>query len=237
MTITCFFIGWNIQDTIHLTISHYKQFCQRIVYYDNFSTDLSRDIAQELGAEVKLFGKAGVLDDHAYLDVKLHCWKTDNSDYVIVCDDDEIVLCPPADTGATIFRTQGYGMYSNDFPRETWTEILTGTPDDQYSKLAIFNPKKIKEIGYVYGCHGHQTKPQGQLFYGSQTIPILHYRAVGGAQRIIDRYRAYNQKRRGEANQKFNLAHHYNQEEKELRKWHQEQLEKAETLSFPGFAL
>lgn len=232
MKITCYFIGWNIQDSIHLTINHYKKFCQRIVYFDNFSTDLSREIAEQLGAEVKLFGKAGVLDDQAFVDIKNHCWKGDDSDYVIVCDDDEIVLCPPSNTGATIFKTQGYGMYSNTMPEKEWTEIMTGVPDDQYSKLAIFNPKKIKEIGYVYGCHGHQTKPHGSLFYGSQTIPILHYNGVGGIERRLARHRLYNQKELGEANKRWNLAHHYKQEEKEKRRWYAEQLAKSETLPF-----
>lgn len=232
MRITCYFIGFNIQETIGFTIKHYQQFCQRIVYYDNFSDDLSRDIAQELGAEVHLFGRAGVLDDQAYVDIKNHVWKGDDSDYVIVCDDDEILLHPPHGTGATIFKTQGYGMVSNDFPRETWTEIMTGVSDEQYSKLVIFNPKQIKEIGYVYGCHGHQTKPKGNLFWGP-SIPLLHYNRVGGVERLIKRQRMYNQKQRGEANIKWNLGHHYLQEEKEKRRYFSEQLERAETLSFP----
>lgn len=235
MKITVFFIGWNIQDTIALTIRHYAKFCQRIVYFDNFSTDLSREIAQELGAEVKLFGRAGVLDDQAYVDIKNHCWKMDDSDYVIVCDDDEIVLCPPANTGATIFKTQGYGMYSNAMPVNEWTEILTGTPDNQYSKLAIFNPKKVKEIGYVYGCHGHQTKPHGSLFYSSITVPLLHYNGVGGIERRLARHRLYNERKRGEANLRWNLAHHYKQEESEKRKWYAEQLERSTRLDLPGF--
>lgn len=237
MKITVYFIGFNIQDTIRLTVSHYSKFCQRIVYYDNHSTDLSRYIALQMGCDVRLFGRVGVLDDQAYIDIKNNVWKTDDSDLVIICDDDEIVLCPPVDHVATIFKTQGYGMFSNQMPEKEWTEVLTGVPDDQYSKLAIFNPRKIKEIGYVYGCHGHQTKPHGSLFYGSAIVPILHYRTVGGVERLISRYRMYNQKKRGEANIRWNLAHHYTQEEKELRRWFQGELKRSETLLFPGIAL
>lgn len=235
MTITAYFIGFNIQETIAFTIRHYQKFCHRIVYFDNFSTDNSRDIAKELGAEVHLFGRAGVLDDQAYVDLKNSCWKGDDSDYVIVCDDDELVLCPPANTEATIFKTQGYGMFSEKMPQKEWTEILTGVPDSQYSKLAIFSPKKIKEIGYVYGCHGHQTKPHGTLFYSAITIPLLHYRTVGGVGRLIERYRMYNQKKRGEANIRWNLAGHYSQEEKDLRHWFDAELARSVTLDLPGF--
>ena len=234
MKITCFFIGFNIQDTIHLTISHYKQFCHRVVYFDNFSTDLSRDIAEQLGAEVRLFGKAGILDDQAYLDIKLHCWKTDDSDLVIVCDDDEILLHPPRASEATIYKTQGYGMYSNDFPKERWTEIMSGVKDDQYSKLCIFNPKAVTDIGYVFGCHGYQTKPKGKLFWGSEVLPLLHYNRVGGVDRQLQRHRMYNEKEWGEANKKYNLAHHYKESEQHKRKYFAEQLAKCETLSFPG---
>lgn len=235
MKITVYFIGYNIQDTIGFTIAHYAKFCQRIVYFDNFSTDRSRETAEELGAEVRLFGKTGVLDDQAYVDIKNHVWKTDNSDLVIICDDDEIVLCPPVDPVATIYKTQGYGMFSEKMPQKEWTEILTGVPDNQYSKLAIFSPKKVREIGYVYGCHGHQTRPHGTLFYGSQVIPLLHYRAVGGVGRLINRYRMYNEKKRGEANIRWNLAHHYTQEEKDLKQWFDAELAKSETLDLRGF--
>lgn len=235
LKITAYFIGYNIQDTVAFTIRHYQKFCSKIVYYDNHSTDLSRDIALQMGCDVRLFGRPGVLDDQAYLDIKNHCWKTDDSDLVIVCDDDEIVLCPPSDPVATIYKTQGYGMFSDTMPEKEWTEVLTGVPDNQYSKLAIFNPKKIREIGYVYGCHGHQTKPHGTLFYGSQVIPLLHYRTVGGVDRLINRYRLYNEKKRGEANIRYNLAHHYQQEEKDLRLWFDVELKRSETLSFPGF--
>lgn len=233
MRIICYFIGYNIQDTIHLTISHYAKFCQRIVYYDNFSTDNSRDIAERYGAVVRLFGKAGVLDDQAYVDLKNSCWKEINSDYVIVCDDDEILLHAPTSPG-TIFKTQGYGMYSNDVPRETWTEVKTGVTDDQYSKFVIFSPKQIKEIGYVYGCHGYQTRPKGNLIWGEEVIPLLHYNRIGGPERIIQRHRMYNEKKRGEANVRWNLGHHYLQEESEKRRYFAEQFAKCETLPFLG---
>lgn len=231
MKITCHFIGWNIQETIGFTIRHYQKFCERVVYHDNHSTDLSRDIALQLGADVRLFGTPGVLDDQAYLDLKKTCWKLDDSDLVIICDDDEILLHPPKEPG-TIFRTQGYGMYSNNMPATDWLEIKTGVPDDQYSKIVVFNPKAIQDIGYVYGCHGHQTRPQGNLKWGQQIIPLLHYRAVGGTERLIQRHREYNKKKRGEANVRWDLGGHYHQEESEKRAYFDEQLRNSKTLPF-----
>ncbi len=66
MKICTYFIGFNIADTIHLTIKHYQQFGD-VVYYDNFSDDNSRDIAQKMGATVIQFGTPGVLDDQEYI--------------------------------------------------------------------------------------------------------------------------------------------------------------------------
>ena len=83
-------ITWNRSDTIHLTVSHYLKL-GRVIVYDNFSDDNTREICEALGAEVMMFGVAGVLSDQAYLDVKNKCWNNSDADYVIVCDDDEIL--------------------------------------------------------------------------------------------------------------------------------------------------
>lgn len=229
MNATCFFLGYNIQETIHLTVKHYQQFCNRVVYHDNFSTDLSREIAEELGAEVKLFGRAGVLDDQAYLDVKKNCWKLDRSDLVYVVDDDEIVLPPIAHVNSTIYHCQGYEMYSNHMPVNNWLDLKKGVINDQYSKMACFNPREIEDIGYVYGCHGHQTRPKGKLVWGER-IPLLHYRSVGGVDRLIKRHRMYNEKERGEANKRWNLANHYSESEAHKRKVFEDGLANSEIL-------
>ena len=114
---------------------------------------------------------------------------------------------------------------------------MTGVKDDQYSKFVIFNPKAIKDIGYVYGCHGHQTKPKGNIVYGGDVLPLLHYRyRAGGVRELMDRYKMYNERKRGEANTKWKLAGHYDNTETHERKYFAEQLAKCETLVFPGFA-
>ena len=54
---------------------HYGSFCNKIVMYDNYSTDGSVNFAKKLGFEVRTFGKKGELNDQYYLDVKNNCWK------------------------------------------------------------------------------------------------------------------------------------------------------------------
>ncbi len=230
MTAECFMICWNREDTIHLSIKYYQQFCSRIVIFDNYSTDLTRDIALELGCDVRLFGTKGVLNDQDYLDIKNHAWKSSQADWVIVCDDDEILYHPDLEfhlnlakeRGHTIFKTQGYSMYAELVPRGRWLEVTAGTEDDNYSKTVIFNPKAIKEINYIYGCH--QTKKQeGFLSVHPETLMLLHYKYVGGVERLINRHHEYEPRRQKSAiNMRWNLGHEYSESDDHKRKqWHE----------------
>ena len=222
MNIEAYIITWNREDLIHFTINHYKQFCSKVILFDNFSTDRTRDIARELGCEVRLFGVNGSLDDSEYLKVKNNAWKRSQADWVIVCDDDEILYDSDLDgklykaraDGITIFKPQGYNMHSNDLPRETWLDINTGLKNDNYSKWIIFDPKKVQEIGYVYGCH--EARPKGTLVF-REDLMILHYRDIGGIERLLKRHREYVE-RLSAINKKWNLGHHYKQDEAQKRK-------------------
>lgn len=195
MRIEAHILAFNEAQTIHLTIKHYQQFCNKITIYDNFSDDNTREIAESMGCEVKLFGIKGVLDDKEYLKVKNNCWKGSDADWVMVCDADEILDVNihqfeiAYQQFETIFKTNGWNIFSNDLPKESWDEITTGIPDANYSKLCIFNPKAIKEINYVYGCH--EAKPEGDVRYSEEILTLFHYKHVGGAERIADRHALY----------------------------------------------
>ncbi len=242
MKIACHFIGWNIQDTIAKTIRHYSEFCNSIAFHDNYSMDLSFEIASAEGANVRHFGINGVLDDGEYTKLKNNCWKGSDFDYVIVCDDDEILYHPKLSfileqekaIGTTIFRTQGFGIYSNEMPKDNWLELEAGVRDDNYSKAIIFDPKAIKEINYVYGSH--ICKPQGRIQWSETVLPILHYHNVGGIERVLARHREYEPRRKKSAlNMKWNLGHHYAAEhEEETRRNFEECLKKSVPLSEAG---
>jgi glycosyltransferase involved in cell wall biosynthesis len=239
MTCEAFIIAWNREETIHLTIKHYKQFCERVVIFDNHSDDMTREIALSMGADVRLFGTKGVLSDQDYIDVKNNCWKQSQADWVIVVDDDEILYHPDLEfhlklataMGSTIFRPQGFNIHSDDVPREMWTDILTGEKNENYSKLCIFNPKEVKEIRYNYGCHA--ARPLGNLVYDKAKLILLHYREIGGVDRLISRHREYA-KRLSEKNWQYNLGHHYTESEESKRKQWEEFTGRCVTLSEAG---
>lgn len=229
MTIECFFIAWNEAETIHLTIKHYQQFCSKIVVYDNFSTDNTREIAESMGCEVRLFGIEGQLNDAEYLKVKNNCWKGSKADWVIVCDADEILFNPKIDlfhatkAGATIISTQGYNMFSEIVPRESWMEVKTGVKDDNYSKYICFDPKPITDINYEYGCH--KANPKGYVTYYYYDIPLklLHYKHIGGAKRLADRHAMYAG-RLSTINRKWKLGHQYTEHREQTIKYFNDQL-------------
>jgi glycosyltransferase involved in cell wall biosynthesis len=239
MRIETHIITWNRSDTIHLTVSYYLKL-GRVIVHDNFSDDNTREICEALGAEVRLFGQAGVLSDQAYLDVKNHAWKGSDADYVIVCDDDEIlyhedlnfILKQERLWGTTIFKTQGYSMHAELLPRGTWLELNKGFRDNNYSKRLIFDPSKV-DINYIYGCH--ECRPKGSIIESKETLNVLHYRNVGGVGRLIKRHHAYEERRKNSpVNMKWNLGHHYSESDDLKREQWKESEKKSKVLSEVG---
>jgi len=211
--IETYLIAWNEADTIALTIKHYQAF-SKVILYDNFSDDRTREIAEEMGCEVRMFGRVGELNDAEYLKVKNNAWKSSKADFVIVVDADEI-LQQPTDFNGTIFKTKGFNIYSHDVPRESYFEINTGHWDDNYSKNVIFSPKKVTAINYTYGAH--KCDPKGEVVYSPETLTLFHYRCIGGPERIVKRHAQYR-KRMGYLNRTLGLGSHYLYDDNRRRK-------------------
>lgn len=222
MKIAAFILCWNESDILAMVIRHYEKFCDHITIYDNFSTDSSQLIAESMGCDVKKFGKPGVLDDQAYLDVKNNCWKGSNADFVIVCDADEI-LCPSVlfDPRATIIKTRGWNIYSNEMPKNDLLEITTGYEFTNYSKSVLFNPKAIEAINYSPGAH--VCNPIGNIILSNDTFDLLHYKHIGGVERLLKRNREY-MKRMSANNKRKGWGCHYWQPEAQTRREFAERL-------------
>lgn len=177
--------------------------------FDNYSTDNSVEIANKLGIEVRTFGEKGVLNDLHYLEVKNSCWKEQrgkNVDYVIVVDADEF-LHPDLrfNRMGTAPKVTGYNMVSDGLPVNDIAEIKTGVYALNYCKQAIFSPDAITEINYSFGCHTNNI--QGRITTKGN-CKLLHYRNIGGMQRLLSRHNQYKE-RISEFNKTHSLGIHY----------------------------
>jgi glycosyltransferase involved in cell wall biosynthesis len=238
MKVEAYIIAWNEADIIRLTINHYKRFCDRIILFDNFSDDGTPEIAKELGCEVRTFGRKGELSDPEYLKVKNYAWKFSEADWVIVVDADEIIyhhdiknILQRNIDASTIFKPMGWNVFSHAMPVMDYIEVTSGKSDNSYSKLCVFNPKKITDINYVYGCH--VAKPTGDVIYSTDEIMLLHYRNIGGPARLVKRHALYRN-RLSEINRRFKLGIHYTfSDEQRVNEWH-ESYKNCSELSAPG---
>jgi hypothetical protein len=190
-----------------------------------------------MGCEVELFGIHGELNDAHYRKIKNYKWKGSQADWVIVCDADEILdismahLIEAKELGNTIFKTHGFNVYSHDMPKDDYFEILTGVPDPSYSKLVIFDPKRITDMMYDFGCHA--SNPCGAVVYSDCEPTLFHYRAIGGPNRMVKRHAMYRS-RMSDLNKRLNLGSHYNySDERRVREWN-ECLEKSTIYSQDG---
>lgn len=223
MNIEVYVITFNEAETIRLFIKHYQRLGATIKVFDNFSDDGTPYICESLGCQVETFGIKGELNDAQYRKIKNYKWKGSKADWVIVCDADEILDISSEtleqEKTATIFRTHGFNIYSHDMPKDDYFEILTGVPDESYSKLVIFNPNRISDMMYEYGCH--QANPYGTVVYSKVDPTLFHYRAIGGPERMVKRHALYRS-RMGELNKRMGLGIHYTySDERRIQEWHE----------------
>ncbi len=201
--------SYNEAEILPFTLRHYATFCSRIVIHDNYSTDNSRELAKDAGAEVVDWGIRGVIDEAQLCAVKNGAWKGTEADWVIVGDADEFIYFPGGafDTLSayeanqeTVIKPQGFEMFSDEYPkgdRQIYDYVFMGAPDIQwYSKPALFSPKRVKEIAYGYGAHSctgllknGKTFTNPTIFTDPPTY-FLHYKHIGGVERLAKRYDA-----------------------------------------------
>ena len=177
MKIHAYLMCYNEEVMLPFTLKHYGQFCDKItVYYDNQTTDHSKEIINSFsGTEVIEFQGRG-LNDILLRDIKNNMWRSSRGEYdwVIVADMDELLYCPNIEerlrylreAKITIVRPKGYDMISEALPnldRPIIDQIRQGIENSNESKCVLFNPNKIENINYFYGAHN--CEPEGQVRY------------------------------------------------------------------------
>lgn len=194
-------ICWNAEAILPYFLSHYGTFCERIVVYDNMSTDSTRKLLDACPkAVVRDFDTKGQIDETDYLRVKNHAYKESrgSADYVIVADIDEFLYHPQLNevlakykaAGVTLPRIDGYNMVSLIHPRKNGDLIKLskrGRYSPQYSKRCVFDPQL--EINYLPGAH--RCEPVGTVVESQDaSLKLLHYHYLGLVT-VLRRYRVY----------------------------------------------
>lgn len=212
---------YNEQYLLPSILEYYSKQVDKITVYDNHSTDQSRNIAKQFGANVVMFGKPGVLDDREYLRIKNASRRID--DWSIVCDADELLWHPRGirnaiqdehRRGATYLRIKGFNIYSDTDITEVdnITDINTGFWYKPFDKNIAFNGQKLLP-NYTPGAHSW--RPKGFVSPSHEQFYLLHYRCIGGVQRMIDRHKHYAS-RLSQFNRQNKLGFHYLRTEKEI---------------------
>lgn len=232
-----YFINWNDSYYLPFIKRHYGSFCERIIMYDNYSTDHSVELASSLGMEVRQFGNPGELHDAEYIKVKDNCWKEarGQADFVIVCDADEFLAHPQLveklkkykKRGITLPRTKGFDMISEDLPIDNIFEIKTGFRNSKFNKPIIFDPNLIEEINFNYGSHNH--KPKGKISKSWGSLRLYHFRMIGGFDRLRIRHEEYLI-RLSEFNRQKNFGKEYWMDEASKKKEWDSKMKKARTV-------
>jgi len=194
----------------------------KIVIYDGDSTDNTHEILKQYPQVELIIQKQDGQNDQYLKDTKNNSWKKykDDYDWVIVCDIDEFLYHPNIqeklseykNNGISIPITKGYDMITLNFPEfikgNYLPNIITrGISDNHWmGKKIIFDPQKIEEINYRFGCH--DCDPIGDIKYSHETeLFMLHYKWLSHYY-LTKRYKFLSE-RRSEWNIQHDAGKHF----------------------------
>lgn len=219
-------VAFNEETILPYTLRHYKTFASRIVVHDGGSTDRTKEICAEYGAEVADWDTAGKINDELLRILKETCWAGTEADWVIVADADELIYFPSGAAASlryyttlnlSVVRCLGFEMESPTMPTtagQIYEEVNHGAPDDRwYGKPALLCPKRIKSIHYVHGAHGCEVTLRNDRKLSNPPAPrkhapfLLHYKHIGPVERVGLRYDG-NKSRFSDVNKKHGFGWH-----------------------------
>jgi glycosyltransferase involved in cell wall biosynthesis len=190
MNITVHTLAYNESLVIQFMIDHYRSRFPNchIVVYDNKSTDKTVEIAMANNCEIREMDTGGVADEEICINIKNSCWKNANTDWVLVCDVDELLdiseheLSYEDSLGTTKIQSESWNMVNIEDNVDLST-IDRGwrDPKDQryclnYDKELLFNKNYVQEINYNPGCHSNSAN--GIIKNSNKRYPLLHYKYI-----------------------------------------------------------
>jgi hypothetical protein len=237
MRIVAYCITFNEEDVLPYYLRHYEGFCDKIVVFDNMSTDRTPAIAsRHPKVELRLWDSGGRLDERLLLAIKNNCYREERgrADWVIVGDVDELVyhrdirefLSRCKRQGVSLPAAVSYDMISRTFPVTTgqiYEEVKEGVPsrvsmqDVVYAKHLLFDP--VLDINYAPGCHYCDPRPEP---VGTPTpeLTVLHMKYLS-PERLLERCRVY-EARLSEFNKEMGWGAEYRSPDNSIRDYFEE---------------
>jgi hypothetical protein len=181
MSIHLYAACWNEERIIPFFLQHYAPLVDRIIIYDDHSTDRSVEL---LRASPKVDVRPFRREAESYLDAHLilfeTCWQESRgrADWVCLVDLDEFLFHPDwhhylaaqKDTGVTVIQALGYEMVSETFPpvgADLANTLTRGQRDLHLDKTGLFAPDAIEQMNHIVGRH--RCSPVGRV------VPPVHY--------------------------------------------------------------
>lgn len=192
MKIHIYTFTYNNAALLPFWLRHYEPWVERIVIYDNNSTDETREIAKAHRlVELRTFNCDHHPEPEPLTTMRNSVWKESrgHADWVMLPDSDELIyhsegvpnfLRRAERHGYTMIRAFGWEMISAKFP--TGGNILdtvhSGVHMKDYSKPTIFKPDELLNTGFTVGCLS--TYPVGRVkLMRSGTLMLLHCKRLG----------------------------------------------------------
>lgn len=172
---------------------HYDPWVERYVFFDDGSTDGTRErIAAHPRAEWRPFVRS-VADSYVLSAqrVQNEAWKESRgaADWVVVTAVDEHLHHPQGhrylrrchEAGVTLIPALGYQMVAEAFPDPgllLCRALPSGAPYQPMSKLSLFRPDAVEETNFAVGRH--EAAPTGRLRLPERDeLLLLHYKYLG----------------------------------------------------------
>lgn len=184
-------VMYNEERLLPFFIEHYKPIVDKIIIYDNESTDNSVQIAKQSDCEVRTLISEGFYRDDLITGIKDKSWHevklNPNVNWIIIVDIDEFIYHPNLRQKLEQLRhiqkhfiiPSGFQIVTTEFP-DTYHKLIencqNGVLDFDYSKPCIFNPHIIKELNLTSGSHQCHPKTQRRRIniYPGSDIYLFH---------------------------------------------------------------
>lgn len=222
MRITLYTFCYNEKDILPYFLNHYSKIVDKIVVFDNQSTDNSVEILKSFeGCEIEIrdYDTNNQIQDDTLMWTKNNCWKNDNSDYIIVVDIDEFLYHPnlrefiESNPDIDYFKPVGYDMVSDgvptDYTKQIYEIIREGAYSVNYSKKVLFKREFVTETGFGFGAHSANYRGKKRLneYVSTGDLKLLHYKCID-LEYVVAKHKHYD-KRRSEFNKLHGFGLHY----------------------------